>query len=199
VFIEEYRNDRILDKNYGLLQDAGEASRISCAAHPDAVVVLLGPFPIIATKIFPQNIIDAYDARRRQAVSLLALNIIAGHLAVNATFLSSDDRTIAVLESNKWKYNSNNALFKETPDFSSLIVYDQFNKKVVDVRYLNRTTIRVYGTFTYHDQTIIANETKLIKTRENAPVVSLAPARGEEAACFVLSNGAALPFLRLGP
>jgi hypothetical protein len=65
---------------------------------------------------------------------------------------------IAVLEDNHWKTNPNNYMSKCNPDFSSLIVDDQYNKRVLDVGYMNDCVLRIYLILRYDRAEVEFNE-----------------------------------------
>jgi hypothetical protein len=89
---------------------------------------------------------------------LLSLNKRGNAIAVSTEIYSPDTRAIAVLEDNHWKTNPNNFMSKYNPDFSSLIVDDQYNKRVLDIRYMNDCVLRIYLILRYDGTEVEFNE-----------------------------------------
>jgi hypothetical protein len=150
--MERSRISRILSANEGWLLPADEVTPRLCVAPGENYRVLwLGTTPV-ETTFFPQSIINVH---RRV---LLSINKRGNSIAVSANIYSPDTRAIAVLKDNHWKTNPNNYMSKYNPDFSSLIVDDQYNKRVLDVRYINECNIRIYLILRYDGAEVEFNE-----------------------------------------
>jgi hypothetical protein len=134
---DHFRTQRILSANDGWLLPAAEGTSGLCGNPPEYRVLWLGNTPV-RTRFFPQNIITVHGR------TLLKINQRANSIAVSATISSADTRVIAVLEDNHWKVNPNNRMAKYNPDVSTLQVDDQYDKRVLDIRYLNECVIRIY-------------------------------------------------------
>ena len=63
---------------------------------------------------------------------------------VSGQFFGPDGDIIAVLEDNKMILNPDN-IFRVSKDKHSLVVYDKRNRKVIDIRYLNRNAFSFSG------------------------------------------------------
>jgi hypothetical protein len=72
-------------------------------------------------------------------------------IAVNVKIFGRDRRIVAEIKDNEFSINPNNYFRKEQPDKSTLIVYDQYASKVLDVRFMNSSTIRFLGVLNYPD------------------------------------------------
>jgi hypothetical protein len=69
---------------------------------------------------------------------MLSINKVNGLVAISADIASDDGRVIVSLKDNEFTSNPNNLLRKVNPDFSTMQVYDQYDKKVLDVHYGNK-------------------------------------------------------------
>ena len=124
----------------GLLSPANEPTPPNqCGKIPDnAILLLLGNSA-------------SYTSRSSQTViqlkgdNVLSVEKDNGNIAVNATVFSRDGRIVADIRRNEFSINPNNFFRKERPDTHTLIVYDQENRKVLDVSYLNSRTIKFSG------------------------------------------------------
>ncbi|MGC9995145.1 MAG: hypothetical protein ABSE79_07465 [Terriglobia bacterium] len=70
-------------------------------------------------------------------------------ICLGVRIFGRDGRIVAEIRDNEFSSNPNNYFRKERPDKSTLIVYDQEDKKVLDVRFLNPTTVRFLGILNY--------------------------------------------------
>ena len=150
-FTEQYSTKKILDANDGWLLPAGDIISPWPNLDNKYRVLVLGSLPV-ATKIFPQAIIKVHGQK------LLSIDKKGDAIAVSANIFSRDGRVIAVLENNHWTTNPNNVFKKDHPDFSTLIVCDQYNKEVLNVRYLNEMAIRMYVILRYNNTEVEFNE-----------------------------------------
>jgi len=77
---------------------------------------------------------------------------------VDAQLFAEDGRIMAKIEDNKFSVNQNNT-FDVGGDRSTLIVHDDHDREVLNVRFMNPTTIRIYATFPLSQgMSIMANE-----------------------------------------
>jgi hypothetical protein len=107
-------------------------------------IVFAGGLTVFVTE-FPQHII-AIRGR-----TLLSIDRNSnGNILVYAEFLDVNRRVIGIIKDNKFILNQNNVFYKERPDEHSLIVYDQHNDKVIDVKYNNKTELTVVGSLYYY-------------------------------------------------
>lgn len=79
--------------------------------------------------------------------SVLSLDRKDGSLTVSAKILSEDMRIIAELRENRFYINPNNYFRRERPDPHTLVVYDQQGRQVLNVRYMNKRSIKILGSF----------------------------------------------------
>jgi hypothetical protein len=78
---------------------------------------------------------------------LLRVERTSGGLSINAQIFSEDGRIVATIENNEFSINPNNYFRRVRPDRSTLLVYDQHNLQVLNIRYLNSNWIQVLGVF----------------------------------------------------
>ncbi len=90
-------------------------------------------FPHVAIKIKDENFlfIDKY----RYGIS------------ITLKIFDRNRKIIAEIKNNKFYLNPNNIFKRERPDKHTLIVYDQKGEKVLYVRHLNQSAIKILGTF----------------------------------------------------
>jgi hypothetical protein len=72
-----------------------------------------------------------------------------GGLLVSAKVFDRDGKIIAKIIDNEFFLNRNNMFRADRPDKSTLEVFDQYDKRVLFVRYLNKRAIAIFGEF-YH-------------------------------------------------
>src|ERR1700733_7593142 len=142
----------------GFLSPADEASPDNACADPlsgkrplppgmppplkGGFLLIVGGSAAYATD-FPVNVIKI------NADNLVVLDSVDGQIAVSAKRTSRDGRIVAELKRNQWFVNPNNYFRKEHPDKHSLVVFDQEGVEVLNVRFINRTTIRLLGVLYY--------------------------------------------------
>lgn len=80
---------------------------------------------------------------------LLAARRQGKELLVSARIYSRDDRIVAQIEDNRFVINPNNYFRRERPDKHSLVVFDQQDREVLNIEYLNPTTVMITGLFYY--------------------------------------------------
>jgi hypothetical protein len=68
-------------------------------------------------------------------------------LLVTAQVFSADGRIVAEIRDNQFEINRNNFFRRARPDKHTLIVYDQQNTEVLNIRFLNRSAIQILGIF----------------------------------------------------
>ncbi|HEY0375986.1 MAG TPA: hypothetical protein VGC87_03430 [Pyrinomonadaceae bacterium] len=94
---------------------------------------------------------------------LISLSRTPDGLNVSAQVFSEDGRIIAEIEDNEFHVNPNNYFKVKRPDESTLIVYDQQNNPVLNVRYLNPSAIKILGVFhSPNREPVVIEEEKLI-------------------------------------
>lgn len=152
-FTEQFRVYRILEKNHGWLLPANEWVPPVCGNNlgleyktlwiPGMPVAAAG-FPITIIKIFNED--------------LLSIGIVENALAVSAKIFSPDGRSIAIIKDNEFTVNMNNVMKKENPDFSTLVVFDQYAREVINVRYMNPKVIRIRALLRYKGVAVAVND-----------------------------------------
>jgi hypothetical protein len=108
----------------------------------DAMLILLGNSASL-NPWFPHSVITA------KGEDILTLNKKDNEIAVSVKIFGRDGRIVAEIRDNEFSINPNNYFRKERPDKSTLIVYDQEDRKVLDVRFLNPSTVRFLGVLNY--------------------------------------------------
>jgi hypothetical protein len=147
-FTESYRITKILADNHGWLLPANEPTPFdNIPITEDRSILWLGSVPV-ATHFLPKIVITI-DER-----TMLSINKIKGSVAVSADIASDDGRVIVSLKDNEFTSNPNNILKKTNPDFSTMQVYDQYDKKVLDIHYGNQKVIRMLAVLRYRGQVV---------------------------------------------
>ena len=134
----------------GLLLPANDPTPDNPCGHgppPNgAMLILLGNSASV-NPWFPHTVISA------KGEDILTMDKKNNQIAVSVKIFGKDGRIVAELRNNEFSINPNNYFRKERPDKSTLIVYDQEDNKVLDVRFLNSTTIRFLGILNYPNST----------------------------------------------
>lgn len=126
----------------GLLSPADEPTpENACSGFMPAAstLVLLGNSASFATRS-PSTVIEIGNER------MLVMERIGGRIAISAKLFSSDGRIVAQLERNQFYINPNNFFRKEiSSDGHSLVVFDQVGVEVLNVKFVNPTTVVFRG------------------------------------------------------
>jgi hypothetical protein len=98
---------------------------------------------------------------------IISIRQIGSELAVSAKVYSDDGRIVAELVDNEFHVNPNNYFRTERKDRHSLLVYDQRSQLVLNVRFLNPSTVRVTGIFNYprREPLVVADEYVMLPGR----------------------------------
>lgn len=83
---------------------------------------------------------------RAEGKDLLTLTWTKDGAAISGEFFGKNGNVVAVIETNNFVVNKLNFLTKETPDRHTLIVRDQQNVEVLNLRYLNPRAFSFTGT-----------------------------------------------------
>ena len=110
----------------------------------NCVVLLLGNSKSV-TCWFPHTVIQY------QGKPVLTISRTPQGAAVSGEFFGDNGNIVAVLETNRFIINHLNYFVKERPDKSTLIVRDQKNIKVLNVRFLNPNAMELSGRFGFPD------------------------------------------------
>lgn len=124
---------------------------------PNAVTIFVGGNAVWITDS-PVVIVRVDD------VDLLTLNNASNGLSISAKVFSDDSKIVADIENNEFSVNPNNYFKVKRPDKSSLIVYDQQARDVLNIRFLNPANIRVSGIFNAPNQKpVIIDDEKIFR------------------------------------
>ncbi len=102
---------------------------------------------------------------------MLTINKNVEGIAVSANIFGPDGRIVAQMIENKFHINPNN-YYRTEQDEHTLVVYDQYARKVLDVRFLNPSSVRVLGIFHCPGQSPITIEESVVKIG-NRPYMSM--------------------------
>jgi hypothetical protein len=80
-----------------------------------------------------------------------------GRMEINAQIWSRDGRIVAMIDKNRFHVNPN-TIFYEKRTKSSLLVYDEFNAKVLDIQYINPRAVIIDGNLYYKGQVVLDDE-----------------------------------------
>jgi hypothetical protein len=116
-----------------------------------AMLILLGNSGSYGTS-FPQTIIKIGQDR------MLTIDKVNGRIAVNAKLFSKDGKIVAEIKNNEFFINPNNYFRKERPDKHSLVVFDQDGIEVLNVRFINATTIKFLGVIRHPRRTVVVSD-----------------------------------------
>ena len=78
---------------------------------------------------------------------LLSIDRKDSGIAITAKIFSADRRIVAKITDNEFAINPSNYFRRERPDHHTLAVFDQQDQRVLYVRYLNASAIKLLGTF----------------------------------------------------
>jgi hypothetical protein len=146
VFYEIYEHDIAsieASAMSGFLLPANDPTPpISPSVPTNAMIIFLGN-QVHFTESFPHIVIAYGTPDTMRPIVTLFTNKIG--IAVSASFFGDNGNVVCVLESNRFIVNPSNYLLKESPDKSTLIVRDQKNIEVLNIRFLNPHAIRLEG------------------------------------------------------
>jgi hypothetical protein len=126
----------------GLLRPASEATPPNpCPAIPKGAIILLFGHSASYTTASHLTVIKVAGE------DLLSIDRKNGGIAVSAKIYSADRRMVAEIIDNKFHINPSNFLRRERPDHHTLEIFDQQGQRVLYVRHLNSSAIKVLGTF----------------------------------------------------
>jgi hypothetical protein len=131
-------------ETHGVLLPANDPSPLSpCGKIPsDAITLFLGNSAVF-NNVFPHTVLMVHGE------SILSIGKIGPGMTVSAKVFSADGRIIAAIVDNEFFINPNNFFRRERPDKSTLVVFDQGDREVLRVRYLNPSAIKILGIFNF--------------------------------------------------
>jgi hypothetical protein len=80
---------------------------------------------------------------------LLTVDFKDGKLALSANIFDARGTVVATIENNEFDLNRNNYFKKKNPDLSTMVVYDQSNDEVINLRFLNPDAFRIKAKLNY--------------------------------------------------
>jgi hypothetical protein len=127
---------RELEKDSGVLLP-GDDPRFR-QDTPD-VTLILGSIYVSTKQTTDLPVISFFKRR------LLKLSVQSKGASISGEFLDKSGKIIAELETNRFTLNQNNYFKKERPDRSTLIIRDQENVEVLNLRFLNKRVFSLTG------------------------------------------------------
>lgn len=126
----------------GILRPATESTPANpCSPIPtDAIALLFGKAASYTSKP-DQTFLRVGD------VDLLSIHRKPGGMTVSGKIYSPDRKIVAQIIDNKFHINPSNYFRRERPDPHTLTVFNQEGDRVLHVRYLNDSAIRILGKF----------------------------------------------------
>ncbi len=87
-----------------------------------------------------------------------------GYLYLAAQIIAADGRFMAKIDRNEFKRNPHTTWYQKRPDRSTLAIYDDHDREVLYVRYMNSHAIKIRGIFTYPNQqrTLMITDTEIL-------------------------------------
>ncbi|MBI3609745.1 MAG: hypothetical protein HY204_03475 [Nitrospirae bacterium] len=145
------------NKMSGVLQPANDPTPITrCNIPSNFFTVYIGKSAFFSDQ-FPHTVL------RVASEDLISFGKEADAIYLTAKIFSADHRIVATIDKNKFDINPNNYFRIERPDSHTLIVYDQQARQVLNVRYLNSSSIKLIGTFHFPNyEPIIIGEDKVM-------------------------------------
>jgi hypothetical protein len=110
---------------------------------PDAFKVYFGDSIGFTTKLQDMVVL------RVEGKDLLAIHRSTAGITIDAKIFDSDGKIVVGIDHNIVRPNTNNIYYVEYPDPSTVIVHDQRDEVVLQVRYVNPRCVRVNGVFRY--------------------------------------------------
>ncbi len=123
-----------------------------CGQFPaSALALYLGNSVAYATS-FPYTVlrVDRHDR--------FSIDRTTDGVSVSLDVFSDDGKIVAEISKNEFTINPNNFFKRERPDKHTLIVYDQKKQKVLSIRYLNQSAVKILGIFYYPNRPPIVIE-----------------------------------------
>lgn len=140
-------------------QDPNPPNPCGEAPPQNALILFLGNSVAYATA-FPYAVITLGDE------VVLSISKNENGLSITAKIRSADGRIVAGIIKNEFRINPNNYWYMERPDRHTLIVHDQLGRTVLNIRYLNQSTVKILGIFDYPNTprapVIITEEEQLV-------------------------------------
>jgi hypothetical protein len=128
------------DEFSGVLIPANDPTPMDAQAPTNAITLVLGN-TVNEVFWFPHTVL-IYKGK-----PMLTISKTPKGAAISGEFFGDNEDVVAVLENNRFTINRLNYFTKERPDRSTLIVRDQKNIEVLNVRFMNPHTIKLLGRF----------------------------------------------------
>ena len=144
-FIE---NNRPEDPYSGIISAGSDPMIVgnTCAdQHQDApFIAYVGSVTSVISQ-FPKTLVEI---KGKDIIRIERSN--DGNIEIYLDIFDMNNKVIATIENNKFDLNQNNIFKKERPNKSSLIIYDQYKNKVLDIHYRNKREVSIAGALYYH-------------------------------------------------
>lgn len=141
----------------GLLRPASEPTPPTpCSSIPkDAIILLLGDSASWTTA-------SHHTVLKVDGEDLLSIDRKNSGIAVSAKIYSRDRKLVAEIIDNEFNINPSNYFRRERPDRHTLVVFDQQGQRVLYVRHINSSAIKVLGTFYSARNIVRINENEVM-------------------------------------
>ena len=165
--VDQARVTRILEANFGILKPANDSMPASddCTqyGHP-----IEGRFFTIyfGNSTFMVQSLPFSVLQIGQDKFFIVSRLPDGRMVISARIVDKDGKVIVTIDENGFRVNQNNIFYKERRDESTIIVYDQFNKMVLYVRFNSPKHMTISTIVNYFDKVIVtADQSILINGR----------------------------------
>jgi ribosomal protein L24 len=133
-------NSRLEDEFFGVLVPANDSTPINAQGPTNSISLILGN-TVDEVFWFPHTVL-IYKGK-----PILTISKNSKGATISGEFFGDNGDIVAVLENNHFTINRLNYFTKERPDKSTLIVRDQKNIEILNVRFVNPRTIKLLGRF----------------------------------------------------
>lgn len=134
---------------HGLLIPANDPYISGCEKTPSGLTINLGKLALM-TDVFPFPVIAADEAGKEDSKQILISldKDSRGNLLVSSDVFDQDGKLIARISKNEFSVDEPSIFrtYKERPDRSTLVLTDHYGKRVLYVRFLNRSLVKILGT-----------------------------------------------------
>ena len=109
----------------------------------DALKIYFGNSVVSFATKFPHTVIQLADQEA------FVMDRRKGGVSISFRVFGDDGRIIARIDNNKFKRNEHTTFEQIRPDEHTLIVHDDKDNEVLNIRYLNPSAIKILGVFSY--------------------------------------------------
>jgi hypothetical protein len=125
----------------------------SCRNVPTGSMAIFLGSSVAFSREYPYTIIDISGR------PVLTVNKDDRGIQVNLEIWDSEDKIIVEVQNNNFSINQGN-YYKRERDWNSLSVYDSHKERVLFVKYLNPSALRILGTFRYQGKKLVIDDDK---------------------------------------